>query len=67
MKVSGNIYVLEFKRDRSADDALAQIIDKDYASQYSVWAKTLKVHLVGICFSSKQRNISEWKEVLHLR
>ena len=67
LKVSGHIYVIEFKKDGSADGALAQIIEKEYASQYSIWAKTLKVHLVGICFSSKQRNISEWKEKLYLR
>ncbi len=58
------IYVIEFKLDRSADCALKQIQDKEYFKQYTVWKEKKRIHLVGVSFSSKMRNISEWKEVV---
>ena len=57
-----HIYVFEFKRDESANIALKQIHDKGYANQFDVDRKTKIVHLVGINFSSKEKNITEYKE-----
>ena len=61
LKEDKHIYIFEFKHDQSADIALKQIHDKGYANQFaSDSSKT--VHLVGINFSSSEKNISEWKE-----
>ena len=62
LKTEKHIYVFEFKRDQSADIALKQIHDKGYANQFDVDRKTKTVHLVGINFSSKEKNITEYKE-----
>ena len=62
LKTEKHIYVFEFKRDESADIALRQIHEKGYANQFDVDRKTKTVHLVGINFSSKEKNINEWKE-----
>ena len=62
LKTEKHIYVFEFKRDQSADIALRQIHDKGYANQFDVDRKTKTVHLVGINFSSKEKNITEYKE-----
>ena len=61
LKEDKHIYIFEFKHDQSADMALKQIHDKGYANQFaSDSSKT--VHLVGINFSSREKNINEWKE-----
>ena len=61
LKEDKHIYIFEFKHDQSADIALKQIHDKGYANQFaSDSSKT--VHLVGINFSSREKNINEWKE-----
>ncbi|MCC8038130.1 MAG: ATP-binding protein [Bacteroidales bacterium] len=52
------VYVMEFKMDRPADEALRQINDKDYALPWT--AGVHKVIKVGISFSSEKRNISDW-------
>ncbi len=53
------IFILECKLDKSAEDALKQIQDKKY---FERWVETgKKVILVGVNFSSEERNISEWK------
>ena len=54
------VYLFEFKVDQSPDVALKQIHDKHYADRYKI--EHLPIHLVGISFSSKTRNISDWKE-----
>ena len=53
------VYIFEFKRDGSADEALAQIETQGYATPYSADSRTLVK--VGAVFSSEQKNISEWK------
>ena len=53
------VYVLEFKLNGTAQDALAQIKDKNYCLPYSNSDK--KVIAVGVEFSWQTRNIAEWK------
>ena len=53
------IYVIEIKYDGTADEALQQIRDKGYANKYRLDGR--HVTCVGINFSSKERNITEWK------
>lgn len=59
IKTSKFIYILEYKMDHSADEALRQIEDKGYAKAYGIDQRQLIK--VGISFSSKTRNINEWK------
>ena len=53
------VYIFEFKRDASADDALAQIESSGYATPYQADKRTIVK--VGVNFDSSKRNISEWK------
>lgn len=53
------IYLFEFKLDKSADEALAQIEEKGYALPFA--ADTRKLFKIGVNFDSQQRNITEWK------
>lgn len=53
-----DIYVLELKVDRPAQEALDQIDQKGYLIPYASDQRTL--HKVGIAFSTKTRTLSEW-------
>ena len=53
------VYILEFKRDQSADDALAQIEDMQYALPYA--ADKRKLYKVGVNFDSEARMLMDWK------
>lgn len=59
VKMTDAIYVLEFKVDGSAEEALAQINSKQYAIPYA--ADQRQVVKVGINFDSTTRTIGEWK------
>ncbi|MDR3013507.1 MAG: PD-(D/E)XK nuclease domain-containing protein, partial [Chitinispirillales bacterium] len=47
------------KLDKTADEALAQIDEKEYF--LSLMGKGKKVFKVGVNFDSEKRNIGEWK------
>ena len=49
------IWLIEFKLDRPAEEALAQIDEKNYAEKYDFAGKT--VRKLGISFSSEKRTI----------
>lgn len=53
-----HIYIIEFKLDKSAEIALQQVRDKDYAGAYRTDPRQ-KV-LVGINFSSKHKTVDGW-------
>ena len=53
------IYLFEFKRDKSADEALAQIEEKKYAEPFA--SDKRKLFKIGVNFDSKEKNISEYK------
>ena len=50
-----DIYIVEFKLDRPAAEAMEQIKGKDYAGKYVLSKK--RVTLIGISFSSEKRTI----------
>ena len=54
-----DIYVIELKIDRPAQEALDQIDTKDYLLPYTLDGRRL--HKVGISFSTESRTIEEWK------
>ena len=55
------IYIFEFKRDKSADEALRQIEEKQYAAPFA--SDKRKLFKIGVNFSSRKKNITEWKVV----
>ena len=55
------IYLLEFKLDGTADEALQQIEDKGYACPYE--ADGRKLFKVGVVFSSETGTVSDFKVV----
>ncbi len=53
------LYLMEFKLDETAGNALEQIKQREYALAYKRFPKT--VLLVGITFSSSERNVAQWE------
>ena len=58
LKTSDYIYVMEFKLDGTAEEAMAQIDAKGYASAFA--ADGRNVVKVGVNFSSETRTIDRW-------
>jgi hypothetical protein len=58
IRTSDYAYVMEFKLDGTAEEALQQIHDKQYALPFTVDQR--KLICVGVNFSSKTRNIERW-------
>ena len=54
-----DIYIFEFKLDGSADEALKQIEDCQYALPYLNDSR--KIHKIGVNISSETRTVAEWK------
>ena len=52
------IYVMEFKLNGTAEEALQQINDKGYALPFATDARTL--YKIGVNFSPETRNIERW-------
>ena len=67
VETSGAVYLFEFKKDGSADEALAQIDEKGYLIPYTVVKASdgspKKLFKIGVNFDSKTRTIGEWKWV----
>ena len=58
METPDHVYVMEFKRDKSAAEAMAQIKEKKYYEKFLGSGK--KITLVGVSFDSDKRTIAEW-------
>ena len=56
-----DIYIFEFKVDRPAKEALAQIEERQYALPYLTDSRP--VTKIGVSISSKTRTVAEWEEV----
>lgn len=56
---SNYIYIIECKLDGSAEEALQQIEEKNYASPFGMNKRT--IIKLGINFSSKTRGVESWK------
>lgn len=56
-----NVFIFEFKRDKTADEALSQIEEAKYARPYKSSGK--RIIKIGASFSTKERNLVEWKIV----
>ncbi|MBQ3657752.1 MAG: AAA family ATPase [Bacteroidales bacterium] len=55
------VYIFEFKMDCDAQTAVNQINEKDYAGRFKMDGR--KLLKVGVNFSSKEKNITDWKVV----
>ena len=57
-----HIYLFEFKvtTEGSAEDAIDQIKERGYLKK--IRATKRPIHLVGVSFDEKSRNVKEWKE-----
>lgn len=58
VKTPQYIYVMEFKFEGSAEDAIAQIEFRNYALPFASDGR--KVYKIGVNFSSETRNIERW-------
>lgn len=58
VKTDRYIYVMEFKLDGTAEEALEQIREKHYDLPFA--ADTRKVFRIGVNFSNKTRGIEKW-------
>lgn len=58
LKNTKRIFVIEIKVDESAQAALDQIEEKQYAARFAL--DPLPVTRVGVNFSTEERNITEW-------
>ena len=52
------VYIIELKLDKSAEEALQQIKDKQYALSFQ--ADKRKLYLIGVNFSSQTRTVEDW-------
>lgn len=58
MKTKEYIYIFELKLDGSAEKALIQIEEKDYARPFA--SDTRRIIKIGANFSSKTRHLTDW-------
>ncbi len=58
LRIGNKAYIFEFKRDRSAAEAIQQIREKQYARTYD--GEGLAIYLVGININSERCCIDDW-------
>ena len=58
VQTSGHIYIFEFKFNKSAREAFAQIDEKGYAKGFA--SDSRQIIKVGVNYSSAKRNIDSW-------
>ena len=58
VKTEKAVYIFEFKLKESAEDALKQIKEKNYAERYK--ADNKKIVLIGVSFNAENNTVSEW-------
>lgn len=59
VETRNNVYIFEFKIDKSSQEALKQIDERNYTKAYS--ADSRNIYRIGVNFNSKMRNIDEWE------
>lgn len=59
IELASGVWIFEFKFNRSAEEALRRIHEKNYAAPWQ--GDVRPVLLVGVNFNSEKRNIEEWK------
>jgi hypothetical protein len=59
VEVADQIYIFEFKLNKTAQEAVDQIVDKAYAQKYGMRGKAITQ--VGVNFDSTTGQVSEWR------
>ena len=52
------VYIIELKLDKTAEEALRQIKDNQYARTFQTDGR--KLYLIGVNFSSETRTVEKW-------
>ena len=61
IQTPGFVYIMELKRDGTAEEASQQIHDKHYADAFL--ADPRQLYIIGVAFSSDSRRLEEWNFV----
>ena len=61
LKTDHYIYVMEFKLEGTAEEAIRQIEEKNYALPFA--SDSRKLYKIGVNFSNQTRGIEAWKTV----
>lgn len=60
LKTKTTIFLFEFKVNKTAQEALNQILNKDYQKRFSL---SDQIILVGVNFDTQSRTLNEWKSL----
>ena len=60
LETKNDVYIVELKRDKSAQEALEQVKEMGYHQKYVNGKKT--IHIIGMNCISEKRQINEWVE-----
>lgn len=58
LRMPNSIYVMELKYNRPVEEAMNQMVNRRYAEALALDGRP--VHRVALCFSSEERNITDW-------
>ena len=61
VRTKTTVYIFEFKLDKSADEAVGQIVDRRYFEKFQ--SSGLPIRMIGVNFDSKMGRIDGWKEL----
>ena len=61
VRTARNVYIFEFKLDKTSDEALDQILDRRYYEKFRSCG--LPIRMVGVDFDSEKGRIDGWKEM----
>ncbi len=62
VKTEKAVYIFEFKLDKTADEAISQIVDRYYFEKFQSCG--LPIRMIGVNFNSEKGRIDGWKEVV---
>ena len=60
VRTAKTVFIFEFKLDRSADEAVGQILDRRYYEKFQSCG--LPIRLIGVNFDSSKGRIDGWQE-----
>lgn len=61
VQTATHVYIFEFKFNKTAQEAIEQIHERNYASKYQASGKLITA--VGVNFNGKEKQIDDWLEV----